>query len=324
MADFFSSQLSDTVAHAVAYLVRPLAHSYSLATVTKLQHALEANLMALFSSTRLSKDSLRGSSRPHRLTLSPHRLPSDAIYSACLASGVQWFDWMALLGGREFDLLLGPGRVAMQFKDKAADSKLYTIWSEDHGFTSVSAGAPVDSRGRHRVHLEPSARPSTKTFAQQILELDDSEDETLFALIADQVTDPLWTPTNDRFPIVPPRAPSPFSTASVHSRSSSCSSDSSAGFSSETTDSFSSFESSSSPVMHRSMPVQQKTSRRERTKQPRVFVDMSKNQVTPYDGGKTTVLTGGVMLGAKSAPVAAHKRCSSLTVPPALWRSQCA
>jgi len=26
-------------------------------------------------------------------------------------------------------------------------------------------------------------------------------------------------------------------------------------------------------------------------------VDKSRNDVTPYDGGKTTVLTGGVMLG---------------------------
>ncbi len=30
----------------------------------------------------------------------------------------------------------------------------------------------------------------------------------------------------------------------------------------------------------------------------RVFVDSTKKEVTPYDGGKTTVLTGGVMLGA--------------------------
>lgn len=39
-------------------------------------------------------------------------------------------------------------------------------------------------------------------------------------------------------------------------------------------------------------------SRRERARQARVFIDTSKTEVTPYDGGKTTVLTGGVMLGA--------------------------
>jgi hypothetical protein len=34
----------------------------------------------------------------------------------------------------------------------------------------------------------------------------------------------------------------------------------------------------------------------------RVHIDASKTEVTPYDGGKTTVLTGGVMLGMKSIP----------------------
>ncbi|KIJ45760.1 hypothetical protein M422DRAFT_251061, partial [Sphaerobolus stellatus SS14] len=31
------------------------------------------------------------------------------------------------------------------------------------------------------------------------------------------------------------------------------------------------------------------------------LIDATKKQVTPYDGGKTTVLTGGVMLGRPSA-----------------------
>jgi len=31
-----------------------------------------------------------------------------------------------------------------------------------------------------------------------------------------------------------------------------------------------------------------------------VVVDSTKKEVTPYDGGKTTVLTGGVMLGMKN------------------------
>jgi protein Tob/BTG len=39
-------------------------------------------------------------------------------------------------------------------------------------------------------------------------------------------------------------------------------------------------------------------SRRSRARVPEVFIDASKKEVTNYDGGKTTVLTGGVMLGA--------------------------
>jgi protein Tob/BTG len=38
-------------------------------------------------------------------------------------------------------------------------------------------------------------------------------------------------------------------------------------------------------------------SRRERSRQARAYVDTSKKEVIPYAGGKTTVLTGGVMLG---------------------------
>jgi len=42
------------------------------------------------------------------------------------------------------------------------------------------------------------------------------------------------------------------------------------------------------------------TPRRDRTRH--IHIDASKIEVTPYDGGKTTVLTGGVMLGVKSSP----------------------
>lgn len=43
------------------------------------------------------------------------------------------------------------------------------------------------------------------------------------------------------------------------------------------------------------------TKKNARNRRERVFVDTSKTEVTPYDGGKTTVLTGGVMLGAVPA-----------------------
>jgi len=65
-------------------------------------------------------------------------------------------------------------------------------------------------------------------------------------------------------------------------------------------------------------------SRRERARTAKVFVDNSKNQVTNYDGGKTTVLTGGVMLGA-GAPAKSKSPTSSpvskpLSATSANWR----
>jgi hypothetical protein len=63
-----------------------------------------------------------------------------------------------------------------------------------------------------------------------------------------------------------------------------------------------------------------KLSRRERARQARVFVDTSKNEVTPYDGGKTTVLTGGVMLGGGPKPKA-KKAAPPIIQTPTSWRS---
>jgi len=67
---------------------------------------------------------------------------------------------------------------------------------------------------------------------------------------------------------------------------------------------------------------EQKQSRRERARQARVFVDTSKTEVTPYDGGKTTVLTGGVMLGgAPKAGKPKYKASSPATTSSNGWRS---
>jgi hypothetical protein len=164
--------------------------------------------------------------------------------------------------------------------------------------------------------------PQSKTLAQQLLEDDKEEDERLFAMIADEVTDPIWSPIIDQFPS-PPRSSTPHSVISTHSRSSSRSSNSSAGLSfssSDTFDSSNSFNSASSSTMPGpAQPEQTKMSRRERARQARVFVDTSKVEVTPYDGGKTTVLTGGVMLGAKTGSAASAK-VNQPTSRPASWR----
>jgi hypothetical protein len=62
-----------------------------------------------------------------------------------------------------------------------------------------------------------------------------------------------------------------------------------------------------------------KQSRRERSRHARVFVDTTKTEVTPYDGGKTTVLTGGVMLGG--GPKTAPKPKATTNAASTTWRS---
>jgi len=276
-----ASSLSVTLAQAIAYLTRPLMLTYPAATVIKLQLVLEANLTPLFASTWAPAEPLRGSGR-RCLTLSPTRLPPRAIYTACLATGVQWFDWIAALGGREFDFFVDPGCISVRF-GKA--SQLVTIWSEE-----LLAQVPHPPVSRI---LPGNCKGQSKTLAQQLLEGDSAEDEAIFAMIADEVSAPTWsTPILDHFP-APVRSESPLSAVSSDSRSSSRSSNSSSCFSfasTARTDSCGTASYCSSPSS--------KLSRREKARQARVFVDTSKIEVTPYDGGKTTVLTGGVMLGA--------------------------
>lgn len=319
--------LSVALAQAITYITRPLIANYSAVAIIKLQLALEANLTAQFASSWVPSEPLRGSGR-RCLTLSPFGVPPRAIFTACKSAGVEWSQWIALLGNFEFDLFIDPGCVSVRFGnwDSGKVGKFFTIWSEDAGKDEqkkalLEKEARLDAELKAQAAARAASAKPTKTYAQQLLEVD--EDDELFALIADEIREPTWlTPILSEFPRVPApdRASSPMSTISTissHSRSSS-----SSGYT------FSSVESnaSTSPVssITSASPSQEspkfKLSRRERARQARVFIDASKTEVTNYDGGKTTVLTGGVMLGggAKPKPVAAPKKVNSST---SSWRS---
>lgn len=279
------SNITLTVDHAVAFLTRPLASAYAANVVVKLQSILEANLEAFYAPTWDVTDPLRDSNK-RCLTLSPSCLPPRVIYSACIAAAVQWFDWIALLGGREFDFLVDPGCVSVRFGQNGPNEfHVVTVWAEE-------SSSPTYAFHHSTVPM--------KTAAQQLLEADQEEEQQLFAMIDDEIRAPTWlTPIIDQFPT--PRSPSRLSTISSHSRCSSRSSNSSSGLSFASA----SYASSSSASSNPASSHEHKQSRRERARNSRVFVDKSRTEVTPYDGGKTTVLTGGVMLGAPPRPKAA-------------------
>ncbi|TFY66054.1 hypothetical protein EVG20_g5037 [Dentipellis fragilis] len=298
-----ATALSVTVAHAITYITRPLASRYPAPTILKLQMALEANLSAHCSSTWVPNEPLRGSGR-RCLTLSPNAVPPRPIYASMRVANVQWSEWITALGGIEFDLFVDPGCVSVRFGNWGSGQvgKLITVWSEELA----------------------ASQKQKKTFAQELLQADEDSEEELFAAIADEIHNPTWTtPITSRFPNVPSRAQkylSPASAASAHSRSSSWSSNSSSGFSFASDDS----DSSSATSVSSSTTEKSKISRRERARQARVYIDTTKTEVTNYDGGKTTVLTGGVMLGGHSGapiPVAAPAKASkpSASVAPS-WR----
>ncbi|KAJ7071324.1 hypothetical protein C8F01DRAFT_1216895 [Mycena amicta] len=242
------SSLASTVAQAVAFLTRPLLKTYSPSTIAKLQLVLEANLDCSVCSHLGRLLRLDGAPVVVALTLSPECLPPRAVYAACIAAGVQWFDWIKLLGSCQFVLFVDPGAVVIRL-----ETQLIPIWL--------------------------------------LIEDDAASDDQLFSMIADEICAPTWiTPVLSRVPAqaalaVPTRAPpSPFPRPSRPTPTS----------------------ASSVSTGSRDDDSHPKQSRRERARQARVYIDTSKTEVTPYDSGKTTVLTGGVMLGAKKAPASTH------------------
>jgi len=330
-----AGSLAVTLAHAITYLTRSLITRYSATTIIKLQLSLEANLTSQFAPSWVPSEPLRGSGR-RCLTLSPHTAPPRAIYNSCKAAGVEWSQWISVLGGVEFDLFIDPGSVSARFGnwDTGKVSKCLTIWSE----SSAECMSAKQSFEPH-VHAERRAQAQARALAAQIqnpnktvaqqLMIDDHEEDELFAMIADEVREPTWmTPILSQFPTIPapPRSTnsspvSVTSTSSMHSRSSSRSSNSSSGFSVDSS------SSSGSDATVSSDKTTNKLSRRERARQARVFIDASKTEVTNYDGGKTTVLTGGVMLGAMAgkpkivttAAAPTHKKTASSSS--SNWRS---
>ncbi|KAI0757256.1 hypothetical protein C8Q80DRAFT_1091617 [Daedaleopsis nitida] len=332
--------LSLALAQAITYLTRPLIARYSATAIIKLQVALEHNLTRSFTNSWNPAEPLRGSGR-RCLTLTPSGLPPRAVYDACKTANIEWSQWISLLGGVEFDLFIDPGCVSVRFGnwESGKVGKFFTIWSEDtvdivdQKKAAAQKEARLDAELKAQAAARAAAFKPAKTYAQQLLEAD--QDDEIFTLIADEIREPTWlTPILCEFPTVP--APersitsspmSTISTLSSHSRSSSSSS--SSGFTFSSVESGDSHSSSSSTISQSSCaaspsdPANSKLSRRERARQARVFIDSTRTAVTNYDGGKTTVLTGGVMLGAgpKAPKATPSASCKKTTSSSSNWRS---
>jgi BTG family protein len=299
MASFTTtlSSISVTVSHAIAYITRPLIAFIPESTILKLQVALESNLTAHYAQSWVPSEPFCGSGR-RCLTFSPNSVPPRPIYASCMAAKVEWSEWMTALGNIEFDLIVDPGLVSVRFIEPRSSSKPITVWSDEAAEEPRAKLAnPLANSSLQTWQLAQAAfRP---TLAQQLQIEDEEDEEELFAALADELRQPTWTtPTVNQFPsTIPQKSVSPVSSGSHHSRSSSLSSASDVGswFSFDSEDSDSSVTTISSAGTEGS-----KLSRRERVRPARVFIDNSKKEVTNYDGGKTTVLTGGVMLGTRS------------------------
>jgi hypothetical protein len=182
----------------------------------------------------------------------------------------------------------------------AADENghLLSIWADRISCPTVTRRLTVLGESRIQADIEQqfsgcakthgAEQQRSKTLAQRLLENDSDADDQIFTMIGEEICVPTWMT-----PVVAerPKAPSlsPPSTVPSHSRCGSSSSTPSSDVS------FSSVESLPGVAKYENGVPRQ--SRRERSRQARAYVDTSKKEVIPYAGGKTTVLTGGVMLG---------------------------
>lgn len=222
-----------------------------------------------YAPTWQSRDPLSGSA--HRsLILSAECLPPRAIYASCISAGVQWFDWMYFLGNSEFKLSVDPGKISVQ--QCHSDSRPVTVWAAEVPSPAVATRKPRCDTIQAAIKRRYDAHQ--KTFAQEILENDNEEDDQLFSVLADHINAPQWmTPVTDKFPTSIHRSSSPLSSISSGSRSSYSAHSRSSSFSSNASSNGYSMESSSSSSTIASQ------SRRNKARQSRVYIDTTKNEV---------------------------------------------
>lgn len=192
---------------------------------------------------------------------------------------------------------MDPGCVTLRVQRAWGAPKTEVVWSEE-----LERARAMRAVGVY------NPKPA-KTFAQRLMEEDAADEAELFSLVSAEMREPTWkSPVVDAFPAAYFDSATLTQKASFlgrHSRSSSRSSINSAStFSDDALSSCGSLSSVSTAASLADfatdvLPVPKKASSgHSRCRSQRVYVDTAKKEVTPYDGGKTTVLTGGVMLGA--------------------------
>ncbi|KDR71907.1 hypothetical protein GALMADRAFT_253691 [Galerina marginata CBS 339.88] len=318
-----------SITQAIDFLTRPLILTQSPELVSSLKSILRTTLRAYFNPTRDAKLTL---------FLSTTSLPPRPVFAACIASGLHWATWMRLLGARDFNLVIEAHTVSVTYLGPKPQTVV--VWSETT-LTAASRGllarlnvveephVPISKLGQQsimqgalRVTVNSALeRAQTRTLAQQLLESDHKEEaDEIFAMISKSaIMSP--TPTRKSFSVkIPtsfmPSFPSPLS--SPEPTSSPDSSRPSSRSSTFSTYSFSSDESATSASSISSFDFLASTkpstfNRHAPAFVPRqfpaarVFIDDTKKEVTKYlyQGGVSTVLTGGVMLGGGLTPTKA-------------------
>ncbi|KJA23326.1 hypothetical protein HYPSUDRAFT_201356 [Hypholoma sublateritium FD-334 SS-4] len=116
---------TEPIEHAARFLMRPLILSVAPVRVAALQVVLRSTLHAACSSA------------PLVLPFAPNRLPPRPVYAAAIGADLSWADWMALLAPREFALVITPRTVRAECA--GLHPHIVLIWADR---TPVPAPAP--------------------------------------------------------------------------------------------------------------------------------------------------------------------------------------
>ena len=315
-----------SLTEVIAFLTRPLVMFYTPSEIAALEVVLKTTLTAAYFASR----------EPYLfLMLSPASQPPRPILAACIATCVRWADWIIALGGKELDILVEPSRAVIRYGGQGSTIK--TIWQESSVYRpQLRVQVPPSIHERPsgsflRATVDSAAsRAQGRTKAQELLASNDKEEtDEIFALLSN-VTGITPTPTFEQFQIDNPSSGSSPDSSRPSSRSSNFSFFSLAS----STDSMTSFSSTSSPSIEKASikPVTPPPSRLARSgdvpepedaDESQVHIDKSKKTVQKYlyQGGISTVLTGGVMLGSAKKgtrderPASGRPQASPLTSP---------
>jgi hypothetical protein len=304
-----STSLAVALSHAVAYLTRNLPLAYPMDTVTSLRMALMTSLKTHYSASWDERNPTSGSGR-RCLTLAPGSTPPRSIYTAAKASGVNWQQWITLLGNVEIDLFVDPGVVRIRTKacpelliwSAAAEAAIKAqqttageeeMKSEARAALRAAMHSGTRSRMLRSLAVETSNLiPPTTTFTRghsRSSSLSSAVSETsvvsevssLFSAVsaASAATSiaSAFSPVSVTKPAMFVTPPTPAPAAAM--------------------------KKASSPFKTTNEPAgPYKMSRREKARQRRTGIVIAPPaEVTPYDNGKTTVLGGGIRLGSAMA-----------------------
>ncbi|KIL57271.1 hypothetical protein M378DRAFT_28036 [Amanita muscaria Koide BX008] len=305
--------ISRSLVEAIEFLTRPLVMFYTPSEISVVQTVLQTTLTATYFASRDPR---------LFLVLSPAFQPPRPLLAACIAAGVRWADWIIALGGKELEVLVEPSRAVIRFSGQGGATT--TIWQESKVYRpmQVHVQRPSSNEGQkssrptlHATFNSAIARTQRRTKAQELLEFNDKEEaDEIFALLSN-VTSITPTPTrlnfqlDDLSPISSPDSSRPSSRSSNFSRFSFDSSTSS-------TESLTSISTAASDANRKApvksvvclpfgLPTSEEIPDPECSDDTSVYVDKSKISVQKYlyQGGVSTILSGGVMLGATSKAV---------------------